>query len=211
MVRALGGAPEHKTAPDQQVCARCQDDLAAFIDLEQINVVRAATVYPHVWWHLWTCPRCSRTYDLTRELLLAEAAGKIPSLHGMILNTRLPVPRWRFPIPRKLIGMMLPKSPLRSAHGAKHMLYQSRPDESGAVQVDVEAQGADQWRMTVRVKPPQHALAIVTCGPFRSAALFDQEGVAVVDALPARVLTDTQEPDLDISIFPVEPPHVAKP
>lgn len=211
MVRALGGGPANRSAPDEQVCSRCQEDLAAFIDFEQISAVRAAAMYPHVWWHLWICPRCARTYDLTRELLQAELAGRIPSLHEMILHARPPAPRWRFPIPRKLMGMMLPKSPLRSAQGAKHLLYQSRPSENGVVRVDVEAQGADQWRMTIRVTPQQDGLAVVTCGPFRSVALFDAEGVALVDGLPARVLTDTQEPDLDISIFPVEPPHVAEP
>ncbi len=211
MVRALGGGPAQRPAPDVQLCSRCQEDLAAFIDLEQISAVRAATVYPHVWWHLWICPRCARTYDLTRELLQAESAGRIPSLHAMILNTRAPAPRWRFPIARKLMGMMLPKSPLRSAQGAKHLLYQSRPGESSMVRVDVEAQGPDQWKMTIRVTPQQDGLAVVTCGPFRSVALFDAEGVALVDALPARVLTDTQAPDLDISIFPVEPPHAAEP
>lgn len=211
IVRALGGGPAHRPAPDKQVCSRCQEDLAAFIDLEQIDVVRAAVVYPHVWWHLWICPRCSRTYDLTRELIQAEASGQIPSLREMILNTRPPTPRWRLPIPRRLMGMALPKGPLRSTQGAQHLLYQSRSSESGVVRVDVEAQDADQWKMIIRVTPQQDALAVVTCGSFRSVARFDAEGVALVDSLPAQVLIDAQQPDLDISIFPVEPPHGSKP
>ena len=71
-------------------CAECLADLAAFIDVVRANP-SAASEYPAVWWHLWLCPRCSETYQLTLELLDRSTArfdeAKITRcLHNLVRN-----------------------------------------------------------------------------------------------------------------------------
>src|SRR5215216_2865099 len=62
-------------------CDSCQTDLAAYVDLEAEDAALAATTYPHVWWHLWTCQECAETYDLTHMLLDAQHAGQLVPLY----------------------------------------------------------------------------------------------------------------------------------
>src|SRR5215213_7057658 len=61
-------------------CEACQADLPAYIDREAENPAAAAAMYPHVWWHLWTCEECAQTYEFTHMLLDAQREGQIAPL-----------------------------------------------------------------------------------------------------------------------------------
>lgn len=73
LVLLLDELLEHPPVPAEIDCDACDDDLAAFIDLEQEQHTRvAAHTYPQVWWHLWTCPACQDIYLLTRDAVEAD-------------------------------------------------------------------------------------------------------------------------------------------
>jgi hypothetical protein len=58
---------------------QCQNDLAAYIDLEHDEGLHTAIrEYPHVWWHLWTSSDFAETYRLTKALVQAEQDGDLP-------------------------------------------------------------------------------------------------------------------------------------
>jgi hypothetical protein len=49
-------------------CDQCQDDLAAYIDLERdAGSVQAIRAHPHVWWHLLICSDCITTYQIVLD------------------------------------------------------------------------------------------------------------------------------------------------
>lgn len=195
------------------VCVRCQEDLAAFIDLERRDLQRAAARYPQVWWHLWTCAICAQTYDLTKRLLSAEEEGKLPPLAHLVRKPRSkPEPLLRIPLLRRALAASVPLRPMvarssrRSQSGQQYVLYHkpARAAEASSSKVEVEEREHQRWRMTIRMAPPPQALAVITCGTFRSVALFNTDGVATVDDLPPYVLTDAQAPNMDIQVFPIE-------
>jgi hypothetical protein len=62
-------------------CERCQSDLATYVDMTlDEGDHTTALAYPHVWWHLWTCPDCAKIFAQTVALACAERTGDIPSL-----------------------------------------------------------------------------------------------------------------------------------
>lgn len=217
VVRSLRGA-ETEAPPDRLdiACDRCQEHLAAFIDLEQRDAQRAAARYAHVWWHLWTCRACTDTYELTKRLLAAQEEGKLPSLARLVQQAQqarpAPRPVLHIPLQRRALAASVPLRPMvarssrRTQGGQQYVLYHkpARAAQAGAAKVEVEERENQRWRMTIRMAPPQQALAVVTCGTFRSVAIFDADGVATVDDLPPQVLIGPQEPNMDIQVFAFE-------
>lgn len=61
-------------------CERSLPDLPAFVDAERGSPVTAASRYPHVWWHLYTCAACAEVYELTHTLLAADRRDDLPPL-----------------------------------------------------------------------------------------------------------------------------------
>lgn len=55
-------------------CARCQDDLAAALDLARAaGAAVSAQTYPQVWWHRLVCPACAETFRLVA--LITDGQG----------------------------------------------------------------------------------------------------------------------------------------
>jgi hypothetical protein len=67
--------------PDPAITRQqCEEDLAAFIDLEvQSGSRTAAQEYPHVWWRLWLDLDFATAYRLVTQMHDAEQAGEMPA------------------------------------------------------------------------------------------------------------------------------------
>jgi hypothetical protein len=188
-------------------CERCQSDLAAFIDLEAEDPVQAATLYPHVWWHLWTCEACAETYEFTHTLLDAQRAAEIAPLRfaRRVDPDRLPLIR-QVRLNRGVLALALPArtSPAAVLRGSddRYVLFDQTEDEPERHKFTIVAEELKDgaWRVFVTVIPPPPGLLVLTFGSQRFVAPFAPDGTAVVDAIPAEMLLRTDGPDMDIRI-----------
>jgi hypothetical protein len=75
--------------PDPAITRQqCEDDLAAFIDLEgQSGTRTAAHEYPHVWWRLWLDLDFATAYRLVTQMHDAEQAGEMPAFELPLSTT----------------------------------------------------------------------------------------------------------------------------
>jgi hypothetical protein len=72
LVRLFGG---RLPVDDPLPCERCQQHLAAFIDLERAaGSTRAAAAFPHVWLHHRTCAECAELYQLVCAVVTATVS-----------------------------------------------------------------------------------------------------------------------------------------
>ena len=82
-------------------CEPCRADLAAFVEAERRDPLRALRRYPYVREHLWVCPACLEAYDYLSAVvaeppvdLLAEAKDRLGLAHGVFdLHRPHPAPR----------------------------------------------------------------------------------------------------------------------
>ncbi len=107
LVRAFDSGPDRSGIRDS--CAACQADLAAFIDLEAESPAQAATIYPHVWWHVWQCETCAQTYEWTHTLLQAQQISLLRPLRlsRQVVQKRMPIVK-HMRIPRPHLARVLP-------------------------------------------------------------------------------------------------------
>jgi hypothetical protein len=99
-------------------CEQCQDDLAAFIEIELDNPAQAAATYPHVWRHLWGCWICARTYEYTHTLIATERSGWLAPPPLLVGAAQRPTPIIRHVrLTRQILALTIP----RTAGMARHV------------------------------------------------------------------------------------------
>jgi hypothetical protein len=190
-------------------CDQCQDDLAAYIDLEhEAGTTEALRAYPHVWWHLWTCADCAESYRMVLALQAAEADQSLPPipLHSLVRPSpaRSPSPRFpTFTLRRKLLvgALVLHLGPSMGSD-EDAIIYED--DAAGyEIRTSVRQQNG-QWWVMVTLDPPLVGVVVVTLGSVRMQAQLDLYGHAMIGPLANDLLTSTDGPDMDIRIEPVD-------
>ena len=195
-----------------RTCEQYQADLAAFIDLETDDPFQAATTYPHVWWHLWTCSTCSQSYEFIHVLLDTERAGDLQPLRLSPQPQRhRPAVLRHVAVPRQALMAALPsrQSRLAVTRGSSdegYVIYDDTSDEPEDRQftIVVREQPSGVWQMVANVTPPPEGLLVVLAGTLRFVAPFAADGTAVIDNIAADVLVHSDAPNLEINIVPVE-------
>jgi hypothetical protein len=193
--------------PTQTVSMQqCQDDLAAYIDIEYAEgTAPALREYPHVWWHLWTSPELAETYRLTRLLAAAEQPGSLPSL-ALPLPAHRHTPRMALPqvhisgsflqrtfASRQLLGMA------RGADNDDPLMVEEKTGGS-MFHIDVQPDDAETWNVIVTVNPPVAGCAVLTRGETILEAALNEQGVAVIAAVPEALLTMADDSDLVVRL-----------
>lgn len=169
-------------------CAECLADLAAFIDVVRANP-SAASEYPAVWWHLWLCPSCSETYQLTLELLDAqprELATLAPiRLEGSLVHELLQ---------RRTV-------PLLAARGAddQHVLFDAviGDDLPRLCTIVLDAGDDAGLRVVVQLDPASAGVVELRCGELCLHGVFSG-GQAVLAPLPADLLDAPDRADIQL-------------
>ena len=197
-LRASNLAPR----PAPASCDECQADLPAFIDLEQRDPAAAPQTYPGVWWHLWTCPDCSDIYAITRALLDARE----PCHWAMHQPGESQQVGWLLPIciAHSDVLLLLPKpsNTRLTVRGPdrRHALFDEPIDTAALHQCTVWATQLDDesYQIDVESTEPLRCAVELRCGDMWLRADFDAEGWASLGALPARLLTEAEGPDLNL-------------
>jgi hypothetical protein len=191
--------------PDDAIaCDDCQDLLDAYVDCERRRGgAAAARRYPHVWWHLFTCPDCADVYRLIGALLNAEHAGNLAPLSAPV---RRPSTRMRLPalcLPRAFLhSVFAPYARLGAAMGedGDELIFAEEQRAEHQIVVSVRPSQAALWEIVVAVTPALAGRAVITCGEARFIALFDAHGQAIAAGVPPALLTDQAGADLLIAI-----------
>lgn len=202
-----GFALDPDQAETDQECASSQADLAAFIELEMQDAALAAATYPHVWWHVWTCPTCAETYRFTHMLLDAHQAGELPPLRP---------PQFTIPskaniiqqirLPRDILLLTLPKhGPSRAVMRGtanRYVLFDEsqREPEQRQCTIVAQEQADGNWQIIVTKRPARDALLVFTSGDLRLVAPFSPEGTATIGNIDPQVLLEPNSPDIEIGI-----------
>lgn len=205
-----GFAPESGRTETDEACASCQADLAAFIDHEAKNPALAAATYPHVWWHLWTCPTCSQTYRFTRTLLDAHQSGELPSLRLPKTTTQPARVSHQVRLSRRTLQLALPirasRSVVMRGSSDRYVIFDDpdREPEKRQFTIIVQEQDDGHWQMIVTKKPPLDGLLVLTSGDLRLVAPFTPDGTAIIDNINSEVLLHPNNPDIEIGIVVTE-------
>jgi hypothetical protein len=188
-------------------CADCQDDLAAYVDIEHEESAEAALgAYPHVWWHLWTCADCAETYRMLVALLDAEDVGVLPALPLASLVTRRPRPAlWALTLPRTwLVQTLVPQYGAAWGSGEDETVIHESEDDGYEVSVRVRKQDG-LWVLLLAVDPPIVGDAVVSLGSDTFRAPITPDGSASIGPIPAELLRSPAGPDLMIRVEPAAP------
>jgi hypothetical protein len=191
-------------------CQSCAEDLAAFVEQEIEDAISAACTYPHVWWHLWVCAECAKTYRLTRVLVEAERNGRLaPPPFPQIMNSSQTRPLGIMHLTRQFLNHAMPASVLLDAvrRGVKDspmVLAEDDDTEGYAVSFSVQRQSDGAWSMMVTAVPPPVGRLVLALGPSTFYGRFDGQGVALVTDVPAALLAASDGPDLIVGIEPGE-------
>lgn len=183
-------------------CPQCQNDLAAFIDIQrQETLTAAAQEYPQVWWHLWTCPECAETHRLTTELLDHDVLAE-PHLRPspQLPTRRLP----QLLLPRQSINLLLSARQVLSipwGEEGSDVITLANKDVAGyQIIVSVQPQSSGNWDMVVQLIPPLTGSVVVTIGStIMRTPISVTNPVCVLD-LPASHVTTVDGPDIMIAI-----------
>lgn len=198
-------------------CDQCQDDLAAYIDLERYKgTQQAIRSYPHVWWHLWVCRDCSETYRMVLALQEAEASGLLPPmpLDKMVQPaTPQPKPPVQPPVtpPQPMLRhLTLPRIWFARMLAPQLGVAWGLDDEDETILHEAEDAGYhlyvgvhrtdEHWFITVTIQPPFIGEAVVTFGTESFRGPFDLQGVAKVGPIPPALLTSPIGPDMAIAL-----------
>lgn len=196
--------------PGSMTCAQCQDDLAAYIDLEREEGTGAALRdYPHVWWHLWTCVDCAENYRMVLVLYEAEANDNLPP---MPLSSLVRPPLSRRPALRLpavtlrrslLLGALVPHfGASLGGYNGDAIIYEG-DDEGYEIRTSVRRHNG-QWSVIVALDPPIMGVVVVSIGAACFRARLDPQGQAMIAPLPVELLASAEGPDMDIRIEPDE-------
>jgi hypothetical protein len=195
------------TPMDTQISVQqCQDDLAAFIDLEASNGARAAIqAYPHVWWHLWIDPEFAEVYRLTISMNRAEQRGEMPAL----TLPEAPVRQHRHHVMAQinLRGAFLSRAfstqtLLGAARGADTdtPLVVEEEESACTISLSVHKKPGDIPRLAITVTPPVEGRIVLVHGEKMLEAPFDAQGVAVIELLPTQFFPEHHDLDLIVRI-----------
>lgn len=199
---------------DSGNCNSCQDDLAAFVDLEYAHgAMVAAQTYPQVWWHIWLCPDCAETYRLTRVLVEAEADGALQGSRwpAAALQARPRLPQLRFQ--RAFLSQVFATQQLLGiAWGADDEGVVLGESASGGYHLSLSVQPLDdeQCIVSVSVEPPFDGWLVLQLGEQVFRARFDDTGLAQIASVPLRMLSAPDGPELMVTIEPFEGQHAAE-
>lgn len=190
--------------PETIECARCEEDLAAFVEREREEGASGAIrAFPHVWWHLWSCEDCLETYDMLRALVAAEGRGEIatPSPAASAPPRMRPV----LHLPRQFLRHVLPApgSPFAVMRGGSEgpLLVSEGPIEpEHHMALTVEEQPDHNWTVAVHITPALAGALALTLGTAVFRAPIDEAGGAAFADVPAALLAATDGPDLVVSV-----------
>lgn len=185
-------------------CTVCKEDLAAFIDAEEADALDALRDYSHVWWHLWQCSACAETYELTRDLLLADQHGQFTTQATTNpVRVRESFGQVLLRLTRAYLNLALPvPSPeLGAARGeiSETVVYESPPGADQYISLAMEQHPDTSWNIFVHVKPPISGWARVQIGPHLYNAPFNSDGLATMAAVPSAILATPDGPGLIVS------------
>lgn len=187
--------------PQTIACATCEDDLAAYIDIERDEGrVAAVRTYPAVWFHLWSCLSCLELYTGILVLLQAEVAGTIAplslgSVRSRIRLKSLLVPR---PIFRSAVAIQTQLGTAWGGEDEDDALFDT--DDSGYhISLDVRRQYGE-WYVLVKLIPTMVGVVVITVGDTTFRALIDPHGKATVGPIPPYLLSAAHGPDMAIAI-----------
>jgi hypothetical protein len=189
-------------------CEQCQDDLAAYIDLERDEGTGAALrAYPQLWWHLWTCVDCAESYRMVLALHEAEANNILPPvpLSSLVGPSSPRRPALRMPaitLRRALLrGVLVPHfGASMGGHDEDAIIYEA-DDEGYEIRTSVRRHNG-QWSVIVALDPPIVGAVVVAIGAARFRAQLDPHGQATIGPLPGELLASVDGPDMDIRIEP---------
>ena len=184
-------------------CAACQDDLAAYIDIEQTEGLQAAIqAYPHLWWHLWICANCAETYRGVEMLQQAEELKQITPLSlDQLVGHRQPLVH-TVTLPRRwLASLLAPHYGVAWGDRGAGSVIHEEEDEGRQITVSMQKQ-AGAWSIHVAITPPIAGDLLVTLGDERFRATIDPNGVATVGPIPSQLLQQSAGPDMTIQIEP---------
>jgi len=195
-------------------CSEIEDELAAFIDAELNN--RLPAVHAPVRIHLSWCPECSALYQVSRQIVDAQATGALPAWPR-------PAPRVSEPRPsRWKLSWVVPQ--LELARGPKRWLAapvyrgNTEPDDREFLYDDAPAPDAsmvqvilmrptdlqaDAWQIEVAIEEPElytGATVTLRVGMIERQARSDDAGMASFTNLPADWFLGTTLHDLHITI-----------
>ncbi len=201
-------------------CCQCQDALAAFIDREcEEGSTVAARTYPHVWWHLWTCPLCAETYNLTLRLLDAERnyellpitsmlrqASPYPATHSrrhpQSLPTGSPMPT-HIRLPHALLAQTVNSRTLLGHAYGEH-------DDDTVISEEQHAgytfnmslnKGAEAtWQFQIVVTPPVNGTVTLTFHDTPLQSRFDAGGRALLWPIPVDLFTSSDSADVMVTV-----------
>lgn len=194
-------------------CDQCQDDIAAYIDVEQTYGPRiAAQRLPAVWWHLWTCSACAEMYQDTVDFLQGELADSVEHPNHTQTNVlfielpvKLTIPQrkalvWSSDVESSRIKTRVAAARfMQGAYGeADDLNILDQKVGSYSVQMSVKQQD-NEWVGLVQVEPPIPGLVALTLGDEILSARLDRDGHATIPALPLDRLIK-EEQDLPITL-----------
>lgn len=199
LLAALLTPPPHKTIS----CNACIDDLPAWIEREQAQgIAVAARRYPHVLWHLWTCPECAEAAEGIKLLLAAEDEGRIA-------RPPLLVPPQRRPA---LPTLHLERGFLHAVFAAQFALGARWSDDDDALLItESELSGCGiaiylrrhdppYATLEILIEPPVAGTACIRFGDAVFHAALVGGHTARIDGIPSQLLTDTAGPDMQIEL-----------
>ncbi len=185
-------------------CERCMDDLPELVERELAGTLRNSIPdLAQVWWHLWTCAACAQTYDLTRDLLVAEQRGALQAFApARLLQALNPPIQNLLRLTRQFLNRALP-APQAVMRGVDHgpsVLSEGNAHAGRFFTLSVLQQPNHDWQIEVLLTPPAKAWLILTLGENVYRARFDVQGSATIADVPAAIFAAPDGPDLTVGI-----------
>ncbi|HEY0601319.1 MAG TPA: hypothetical protein VGD58_00345 [Herpetosiphonaceae bacterium] len=186
-------------------CEQCQHDLPEYIDIEHAQGTKAAAhTYPHVWWHLLTCPDCAETYAWTTKLLAAEEAGELEPV-PLEWATRSIVSRvlGTFSVSRTTLSQVFSlRRSLGVAWGDDDEELVLIDDEVAGHQItlSVQPQIDHSWSVNVTLAPPLAGEVILTLGSNTFAVPIESTGSVYIPHVAGALIHADDGPDLTVTI-----------
>lgn len=177
-------------------CARCEQELAAYLDHEQAHgVLAAAERYPQIWMHLWVCPECAELSVMMRALMLAEQHGALPALPIRTSRPMIPV----------LAPVRIPVAGVRRITAARQalgvawsgaeesLLVAEEPLGDATIAVSVQREDAGRWRLDMELAPPISGMVTLQVGTDTRFAPLDPHGRATFSSTAIETAGDDAE------------------
>ncbi len=205
----------------QTNCQDCQNELAAFIDVErQADISQAAREYPHIWWHLLRCVDCAETYRFTTLLLDAEQEGQLPPLDSVLRDVLAQQPVHnhdvspaakppgvrifhQFVLRRNFLTRIFSISPalgVAYGHQDEEIVLAEEDLADYEIHLSVRKDTDGSWCVVVSVDPPIMGWGVLKIGDQSFRARFDECGEANVSGIPTELLIAPDAPDMAIAI-----------